>query len=113
MGAGGAPRTPGQPGHDLRLRGDWERWLDFFAEGVQASATQALTLLGAVPVSKPVSETYELLSSGVLDGTFMPPESIPAFKLTDLVPHATIVPGAIVIWFVRHYIAKGFAMGRV
>ena len=25
----------------------------------------------------------------------------------------TIVPGAIVSWFVRHYIAKGFAMGRV
>ncbi|MCC2597658.1 carbohydrate ABC transporter permease [Pusillimonas sp. MFBS29] len=25
----------------------------------------------------------------------------------------TIIPGAIVIWFVRHYIAKGFAMGRV
>jgi glycerol transport system permease protein len=25
----------------------------------------------------------------------------------------TIVPGVIVIWFVRHYIAKGFAMGRV
>ena len=25
----------------------------------------------------------------------------------------TIVPGAIVIWFVRDYIAKGFAMGRV
>src|SRR5204862_488533 len=24
-----------------------------------------------------------------------------------------IGPGAIVIWFVRHYIAKGFAMGRV
>ncbi|MBS0449988.1 MAG: TRAP transporter substrate-binding protein [Proteobacteria bacterium] len=61
----------------------------------QPSATQALSLLGAVPVNKPVSETYELLSSGVLDGTFMPPESIPAFKLTDLVPHATIVPGAI------------------
>jgi len=25
----------------------------------------------------------------------------------------TIVPGAVLIWFVRHYIAKGFAMGRV
>ena len=25
----------------------------------------------------------------------------------------TLVPGAIVIWFVRHYIAKGFAMGRL
>jgi TRAP-type transport system periplasmic protein len=31
----------------------------------------------------------------VLDGTLMPPESIPAFKLNDLVSHATIVPGAI------------------
>ncbi|HYD30159.1 MAG TPA: carbohydrate ABC transporter permease [Azospirillaceae bacterium] len=25
----------------------------------------------------------------------------------------TIVPGALVIWFVRHYLAKGFALGRV
>jgi ABC-type glycerol-3-phosphate transport system permease component len=25
----------------------------------------------------------------------------------------TIVPGALVIYFVRNYIAKGFAMGRV
>jgi len=61
----------------------------------QTSATQALTLLGAVPISKPVGETYELLSSGVIDGTFMPPESIPAFKLTELVHYATIVPGAV------------------
>ena len=25
----------------------------------------------------------------------------------------TILPGAVVIWFVRNYIAKGFALGRV
>jgi glycerol transport system permease protein len=25
----------------------------------------------------------------------------------------TLIPGAIVIWFVRNYMAKGFAMGRV
>lgn len=25
----------------------------------------------------------------------------------------TMVPGALVIWFVRNYIAKGFALGRV
>lgn len=61
----------------------------------QASATQALSLLGGVPVAKPVSETYELLSSGVLDGTFMPPESIPVWKLTELISYATIIPGAI------------------
>lgn len=38
--------------NEVRLRGNWERWLDFFAEGVQASATQAVTtanvLLGLV-----------------------------------------------------------------
>jgi Fic family protein len=28
--------------NDVRLSGDWERWLDFFAEGVQASASQAV-----------------------------------------------------------------------
>jgi Fic family protein len=28
--------------NDVRLRGDWERWLDFFAEGIEASATQAV-----------------------------------------------------------------------
>lgn len=61
----------------------------------QAGSTAALTLLGAVPVAKPVSEAYELLSSGVLDGTLMPPESIPAFKLTEAVPYATIIPGAL------------------
>ena len=25
----------------------------------------------------------------------------------------TIIPGAIVIWFVRNHIARGFALGRV
>jgi TRAP-type transport system periplasmic protein len=61
----------------------------------QPSTTQALTLLGAVPVSKPVTEAYELLSSGVLDGILLPPESVPAFKLNDLISYGTIVPGAI------------------
>jgi Fic family protein len=28
--------------NDVRLRGDWERWLDFFAEGIKTSATQAV-----------------------------------------------------------------------
>ena len=28
--------------NEVRRTGDWERWLDFFAEGVQASATQAV-----------------------------------------------------------------------
>ncbi|EXI90134.1 MAG: Adenosine monophosphate-protein transferase SoFic [Candidatus Accumulibacter regalis] len=34
--------------NEVRLRGDWERWLDFFAEGVQASAAQALVTAHAL-----------------------------------------------------------------
>ncbi len=34
--------------NDVRLRGDWERWLDFFAEGIEASATQAVATANAL-----------------------------------------------------------------
>jgi Fic family protein len=34
--------------NDVRETGDWERWLDFFAEGVHASATQAVQVAQTV-----------------------------------------------------------------
>jgi Fic family protein len=34
--------------NEVRLYGDWERWLDFFAEGVQVSATQAVATANAL-----------------------------------------------------------------
>jgi Fic family protein len=34
--------------NDVRLHGDWERWLEFFAEGVQASASQAVATANAL-----------------------------------------------------------------
>lgn len=34
--------------NDVRLTGDWERWLDFFAEGIHASAVQAVATANAV-----------------------------------------------------------------
>jgi Fic family protein len=34
--------------NEVRLRGDWERWLDFFAEGIEASATQAAATANAL-----------------------------------------------------------------
>lgn len=61
----------------------------------QPAVTQGLELLGAVPISKPVSELYELVSSGVIDGTVLPTESVSAFKLDDLLPHATEIPGGL------------------
>ncbi|KAB2963672.1 MAG: Fic family protein [Thermoanaerobaculia bacterium] len=32
----------------VRLRGDWERWLDFFAEGIEASAVEAAATASAL-----------------------------------------------------------------
>lgn len=34
--------------NEVRLHGDWERWLDFFAEGVQVSASQAVATANAL-----------------------------------------------------------------
>jgi Fic family protein len=34
--------------NEVRLRGDWERWLDFFAEGIETSATQAVATANAM-----------------------------------------------------------------
>ena len=42
---------------------------------------------------KPAPESYELLSSGVADGTFFPLESIISFKLGSVIKYATLFPG--------------------
>ncbi len=34
--------------NEVRLRGDWERWLDFFAEGIETSAAQAVATANAL-----------------------------------------------------------------
>jgi Fic family protein len=34
--------------NEVRLHGDWERWLDFFAEGVRVSAAQAVRTANAL-----------------------------------------------------------------
>lgn len=51
--------------------------------------------LGASPLLKPSSESFQMLQSGVADGIFFPNESITGFKLTSLVKHGTLVPGGL------------------
>ena len=43
---------------------------------------------------KPAPESFELLSTGVMDGTFFPDESVAAFKL-GMIKHATTFPGGL------------------
>ena len=58
--------------------------------GISEASAKAL---GASPLVKPAPESYEILASGVADGTFFPAESIRSFNLDKVVNHATIFPG--------------------
>jgi len=48
---------------------------------------------GGVAVAAPVSQIFELVSSGVVDGTFLTTDSIPNMKMTDYLHHRTTVDG--------------------
>lgn len=60
--------------------------------GIAADVANAL---GVNTISKPAPESYELLSSGVVDGVMFPGESIVSFKLDKLVKYATQFPGGL------------------
>src|SRR5690606_2841552 len=51
-------------------------------------------LMGFNTTLKPAPESFELLSTGVMDGTFFPDESIASFKLS-MIKHATTFPGGL------------------
>src|SRR5690625_4489634 len=51
--------------------------------------------LGATVIAKPAPESYELLSTGVVDGVFFPAESLRAFKLDGIIKYATTFPGGL------------------
>ena len=60
--------------------------------GIAADVANAL---GVNTISKPAPESYELLSSGVVDGVMFPGESVVSFKLDKLVKYATQFPGGL------------------
>jgi TRAP-type transport system periplasmic protein len=51
-----------------------------------------LTALGSVPVAAPATKAYEMLESGVIDGSLHTMESVVNFRLEDVLKHHTIFP---------------------
>lgn len=51
-----------------------------------------LTALGAVPVAAPATKAYEMLESGVIDGSLHTMESVVNFRLEDVLMHHTVFP---------------------
>ena len=71
----------------------------FMFSWVELLLARTLTSVNAKPIAATMTRTVS--ASGMDWGTLAAAGVL------------TIVPGALVIYFVRHYIAKGFAMGRV
>jgi TRAP-type C4-dicarboxylate transport system substrate-binding protein len=44
---------------------------------------------------KPAPDSYELLASGVMDGTLFPAESTESFRIDKIIKHATTFPGGL------------------
>lgn len=51
--------------------------------------------LGMNVTLKPAPESYELLSTGVMDGTLFPAESVESFKIDKVIKHSTVFPGGL------------------
>lgn len=62
----------------------------------QQAASNSIELVQAVPVSKPMSEVYELASSGAIDGGIIPPDTLLGFKLAGTLREYVLVPGGVV-----------------
>jgi TRAP-type C4-dicarboxylate transport system substrate-binding protein len=52
-------------------------------------------VLGMNVTLKPATDSYELLSGGVMDGTLFPAESIESFKIDKIIKYATTFPGGL------------------
>lgn len=59
------------------------------------STIPTLNAMGAVAVSKSPSEIYELVSTGILDGTLLSREGVVSFNLVDILNNLTVIPGGI------------------
>lgn len=53
---------------------------------------ELLTSLGAVPVAAPATKAYEMLESGVIDGSLHTMESVVNFRLEESLEHHTVFP---------------------
>jgi len=71
----------------------------FMFSWVELLLARTLTTVDAKPIAATMTRT---VSAAGMD-----------WGLLSAAGVLTIIPGALVIWFVRNYIAKGFALGRV
>ncbi len=86
------------PGHILNTQRPIKRLADL--EGLKIRVGGGMVneigkIMGVNVTLRPAPQSYELLSSGVMDGVFFPAESVQSFKLDKLIKHRTTFPGGL------------------
>ena len=78
---------------------------DFEGQKIRTGGPIPLSIVeawGGVSIRQPAPKSFEILSSGIADGIMFPFESLPSFKITELVPYTTTMPGG---WYnSSHYL---------
>ncbi|MGE0313443.1 MAG: TRAP transporter substrate-binding protein [Lautropia sp.] len=86
------------PTHVVSAKGIVRQLDDFKGLKLRAPSATAVAVMkqvGAVPVQKPVSEIYELASTGIIDGSFFPISTTYDFKVDKALKYMTLVPGGL------------------
>jgi TRAP-type C4-dicarboxylate transport system substrate-binding protein len=86
------------PGHAYNTKRPIQSMKDFQGLKIRVGGglvNQVADAIGTTSLLKPAPETYELLSSGVVDGVFFPKDSAFNFRFAPLVKHMTVFPGGL------------------
>ena len=86
------------PGHILNTKQPVKRLADLDGLKIRVGGGMVNEIGKAMGVNvtlKPAPQSYELLSSGVMDGVFFPAESVKSFRLEKLIKHRTRYPGGL------------------
>jgi TRAP-type C4-dicarboxylate transport system substrate-binding protein len=85
-------------GHVFMAKKQLRNISDFKGQKLRSPGGTTLAIssaLGVVPVQKSVTEAYELVANGIVDGTYSNRETVYGYKLLDVLPHLTVFPGGL------------------
>ena len=58
-------------------------------------SADVVKMMGGIPFFSPANQVYDVLSKGIADALLFPAESVPSFRVDNIIRFATMVPGGI------------------
>lgn len=86
------------PGHIVTIEKEIETIEDLKGLKLRSAgpyATAMLEAVGGVPILKSSNEAYEMMSTGVIDGSLSQPETVINMNMLNLASYYTIIPGGL------------------